>query len=134
MNNAFFDDGDVREGSEVDEQMSPSLFTQLGFKVSCKITSRDGKHSGCCTQFQCHVHVDQSENEMMLNVQDFAHMPEHEEGEMCVVIMMSHGSKDALKSRDGLDVSVSSLLDMFTATNCPSLARKPKLFIIQSCR
>ena len=67
-------------------------------------------------------------------VESFANMPEHEESEMCVVILMSHGNKDVIISRNGQDVPVSSLLDKFTTTNCPSLVGKPKLFIIQACR
>ena len=67
-------------------------------------------------------------------VESFANMPEHEMGEMCVVILMSHGNKDVILSRDGREVPISSLLDKFTTTNCPSLAGKPKLFIIQTCR
>ena len=71
---------------------------------------------------------------MLTNVENFANMPEHQESEMCVVIFMSHGNKDFIKSRDGRQVSVSSLLDKFTKTNCPFLIGKPKLFIIQACR
>ena len=64
----------------------------------------------------------------------FANMPDHNESEMCVVIFMSHGNKDYIKSRDGLSVPISLLLEHFTTSNCPRLAGKPKLFIIQACR
>ena len=85
-------------------------------------------------QFQCHVYTDQSKDQMIGNVESFANMPEHKESEMCVVIFMSHGNKDFITSRDGIKVSLSSLLDKFTKTNCPSLIGKPKVFIIQACR
>ena len=86
------------------------------------------------TQFQCHVYHDQGKYMMKRTVDYFATMPEHQESEMCVVIFMSHGNKDVIQSRDGLTVPISSLLNKFTKTNCPSLDRKPKLFITQSCR
>ena len=85
-------------------------------------------------QFQCHLYLDQSKDQMIENVESFANMPEHDESEMCVVIFMSHGNKDFITSRDGINVSLSSLLDKFTKTNCPSLVGKPKLFLIQACR
>ena len=87
-----------------------------------------------CVKFQCHVNVDLTKDQMIANVKSFANMPEHQDSEMCVVIFMSHGNKDVIKSRDGQTVPVSSLLDMFTKTNCPALVGKPKLFVIQACR
>ena len=80
------------------------------------------------------MYLDRCEDGMIEAVESFANMPEQEESEMCVVILMSHGNKDVILSRDGREVPISLLLDKFTTTNCPSLAGKPKLFIIQTCR
>ena len=39
-----------------------------------------------------------------------------------------------LKGRDGKEVKLDDLINQFSSDNCPALAGKPKLFLIQACR
>lgn len=52
----------------------------------------------------------------------------------CLLIsILTHGDKDHLCAHDG-KYEISSIYDYFSASKCPTLAGKPKLFIIQACR
>ena len=37
-------------------------------------------------------------------------------------------------TKDNETVKIEDILDKFTADKCPSLANKPKVFIVQACR
>ena len=71
---------------------------------------------------------------MEKNIKKFAGMPEHNESEMCIVVVLSHGREGAVISRDGGGVSVASIIDKFNSQSCQALIGKPKLFIFQACR
>lgn len=52
----------------------------------------------------------------------------------CLLIsILTHGDNDHLCAYDG-KYEISSIYDYFSASKCPTLAGKPKLFIIQACR
>jgi caspase-like apoptosis-related cysteine protease len=44
--------------------------------------------------------------------------------------IMSHGDKGIIHSKDGC-YEIATLMDLFTAEKCPTLAGKPKLFFLQ---
>ena len=67
-------------------------------------------------------------------MKDVSKISGHKDAQMCVVIMSSHGNKDVILSSDLQSVTISSLLENFSRDNCPGLAGKPKLFIINACR
>lgn len=78
---------------------------------------------------------------MRQEVQAFAANPEHYEGDSCVVVILSHGTKHGLqgvdstgRDDDGTTVPVEDLVAFFNRDNCPALRLKPKLFLIQACR
>ncbi|XP_007531716.2 caspase-14-like [Erinaceus europaeus] len=52
----------------------------------------------------------------------------------CLIILMSHGEKGFIKSKDGDKISLEDIFEMFNNKNCPALQEKPKIFIIQACR
>lgn len=47
---------------------------------------------------------------------------------------MSHGEEGYLTTKEGEKVLLDDIFALFNNVNCPSLAGKPKLFFIQSCR
>ena len=48
---------------------------------------------------------------MMSTLNNFTKMPEHNEGEMCVIALLSHGQADGLiNAADGRSVNKSTLL------------------------
>ena len=52
-----------------------------------------------------------------------------------VVVVMSHGDKDIVRSADGERVNIENdIVTPFDGAHCPALAGKPKLLFIQACR
>ena len=51
-----------------------------------------------------------------------------------VVAILSHGINGQIYGTDGVLLSVEELMAHFRGTRCPSLAGKPKIFILQACR
>jgi caspase 7 len=50
-----------------------------------------------------------------------------------VVVVMTHGEENLLHGRDK-PYETHKVWELFTANKCPSLARKPKVFIFQVCK
>ncbi|NWU21859.1 CASP8 protein, partial [Dyaphorophyia castanea] len=59
---------------------------------------------------------------------------DHRNMDCFVCFILSHGEKDKVKGVDDVCVNIEDLVSCFTGTNCPSLAGKPKVFIIQACQ
>ncbi|NXE58930.1 CASP8 protein, partial [Calcarius ornatus] len=59
---------------------------------------------------------------------------DHRNMDCFVCFIFSHGEKDKIKGVDDECVNIDALVTRFTGTNCPSLAGKPKVFIIQACQ
>ena len=52
-----------------------------------------------------------------------------------VVCILSHGREDGeIAGIDGSHVTDVQVEEMFTASNCPDLANKPKIFFFVACR
>ena len=55
-----------------------------------------------------------------------------------VVAIMAHGRAEGgvtyVQAADHQDVSMASLYGMLSSNNCPGLANKPKIWIVQACR
>ncbi|NWU41547.1 CASP8 protein, partial [Hylia prasina] len=58
----------------------------------------------------------------------------HRNMDCFVCFIFSHGEKGKIKGVDDQCVNIEDLVSCFTGTNCPSLAGKPKVFIIQACQ
>ncbi|KAF4799633.1 caspase-8-like protein [Turdus rufiventris] len=59
---------------------------------------------------------------------------DHRNMDCFVCFIFSHGEKDKIKGVDDECVNIEELVSCFTGTRCPSLAGKPKVFIIQACQ
>ncbi|NXI07391.1 CASP8 protein, partial [Irena cyanogastra] len=59
---------------------------------------------------------------------------DHRNMDCFVCFIFSHGEKDKIKGVDDECVNIEDIVSCFTGTNCPSLAGKPKVFIIQACQ
>lgn len=60
---------------------------------------------------------------------------DHSKFDAFVMIVMSHGvDRDCILGVDGRDTPVKNLMVEFQELKCPSLKKKPKVFIIQTCR
>ena len=104
-----------REGSMIDSNNLDMLFEQLGFKVTVRRNL---------------IYPD-----MMKTLSSFAESPDHGPGQMCVIIILSHGGEGGLiNSSDGKSVPTEYVLRRFNNEGCPALKGKPKFFIFQACR
>ncbi|CAG0891889.1 unnamed protein product [Darwinula stevensoni] len=137
INNKTFSGAKERRGSDVDTVKIGDLFDQLHFRV---IPEKD-------------LNLDV----MKRKLEDFANMPDHQESDCCVVVIMSHGYQAPDSNLDGAwrpllgqpgsssvpcpyvvfssddkELEVEWIIQTFTAIK--ALKGKPKLFIIQSCR
>ena len=115
INNVNFLGEDERRGGEIDEKKIAVLFSEeLHFKVKVK------RNLGGL--------------EILRIAQKIA-AKDHSQYSAFVFVIMSHGDKkDAIQGVDGRKAGVEDLMGEFTATNCPTLQNKPKLFFIQACR
>ncbi|XP_030065526.1 caspase-8 [Microcaecilia unicolor] len=59
---------------------------------------------------------------------------DHEHKDCFVCCILSHGKKQTVCGTDGEEVTIKDLASSFTASECGSLAYKPKLFFIQACQ
>ena len=104
----------TRKGSQKDADDLENLFScKLGFKVL--------------------RYNDMPETEMMQNMEA---LREKNHDMFCafVVIILSHGDRGIIYSSDSKKIPIKNISNMFTASNCPSLRGKPKIFIIQACQ
>ena len=53
---------------------------------------------------------------------------------LCIVIVMSHGPKDGIYSKDGQLVEPFWIQEQFNNDKSPNLRGIPKFFIFQACR
>ena len=72
---------------------------------------------------------------MMRTVNAFSKNDDHQYGEMCVVIILSHGNDGGLiNAADGKSVSTEYVLRKFNNDACPALKGKPKFFFKASIK
>lgn len=58
---------------------------------------------------------------------------DHSQNDCVLFVILSHGHLGSFSTYDSIYV-LDDLFDAFTADKCPTLAGKPKIFIIQTCR
>ena len=72
---------------------------------------------------------------MMRTINSFSKLEDHIYGQMCIVIILSHGNDGGLiNAADGKVVSTEYVLRRFNNDACPALKGKPKFFVLQACR
>ena len=103
---------ETRVGGEKDSQELAQTLKYLGFDVR--------------------VYIDSNVKTILSTVQNAA-AEDHTDADCLVVAAMSHGESGVLYAADNV-YPVDMLWSPFLGNRCPSLAGKPKLFFIQSCR
>ncbi|NWS26772.1 CASP8 protein, partial [Polioptila caerulea] len=84
-------------------------------------------------QFETVEYMDLEGQEIYETVKEYS-KKDHRDMDCFVCFIFSHGEKDKIKGVDDECVNIEDLVSCFTGTNCPSLAGKPKVFIIQACQ
>ena len=114
INNCNFLGEDERQGAKLDEQAIARLFNDLHFIVE--------------------IRENLGGLEILKVAQEMA-ARDHSKYAAFVFCIMSHGDKkDVIYGVDNRKAGMEDLMSEFTATNCPTLENKPKLFFIQACR
>ena len=113
FNNVDFKKHNRRDGTEVDETIISTTFRYLGYKVI--------------------VHRNFTSIDMLIRLEEIK-MLDHSTYDSFVCCFLSHGSEDKVYGSDSEYNTLESLANRLTADNCPTLAGKPKLFFIQTCR
>ncbi|KAL8560625.1 hypothetical protein ACOMHN_065796 [Nucella lapillus] len=123
INNEHFSSMLPRTGSQRDMENLHVLFKSLGFHV-------------------CHE-KDKTADEIRALVRSFAEYAPLQEADALVVVILSHGGRNGIIfGKDGAHgkgpaqdyITDEEIRDRFSARNCPLMAHKPKLIIIQACR
>ncbi|XP_076451878.1 cell death protein 3-like isoform X2 [Babylonia areolata] len=122
INNEHFQHMDRRYGTKHDKQLLSNMLNTLGFDVTEK--------------------EDRTAQEMLEDLQSLSEDPRLAEVDSCIVAILSHGSEGGViygtDGRDGTDtltyITVMRMRCIFSSSSCPNLSKKPKLFILQSCR
>jgi len=104
----------TRTGSLVDANNLDILFGQLGFRVTLR---RNLPYY-----------------DMITEIQKFAAKPDHKQGDMAIVAILSHGRHGLISASDGRELETEWVLRQFNNEGCPALTGKPKFFIFQACR
>jgi caspase 7 len=116
------------------------IFSNNEFDPDLSLTKRTGTESDVKALEMAYQHLgfknktfwNTTKAEMEQFLQDYSEM-DHSDNDCIALTILTHGSKDELYARDGA-FSTDILRLPFAADKCPSLAGKPKLFNIQSCR
>ncbi|NWI00811.1 CASP8 protein, partial [Tichodroma muraria] len=84
-------------------------------------------------QFETVEYMDLEGKKIYETVKEYS-KKDHRNMDCFVCFIFSHGEKDKIKGVDDECINIEDLVSCFTGTNCPSLAGKPKVFIIQACQ
>ena len=115
VNVAHFQQHDDRPGSDVDAVKLHSLFENV---LNFVVTRVD----------------DPTLQKLHQTLIEFFQM-DHSAYDVFFIIILSHGDPgDVIYTSDSQSIKISEISDHFTASNCPTLANKPKVFIVQACR
>ncbi|XP_064551444.1 caspase-like [Drosophila montana] len=114
FNNEHFEDPHLklRKGTHKDSENLGRALKQLGFQVK--------EYTDLCS-------------EPIMKIIKEASGRDHSDCDCILIAILSHGKLNYIHAKDKA-YPVESILSPFTAERCPSLAGKPKLFIIQACQ
>lgn len=110
-------ENDIQErrfGSHVDVENLVQLLQGLSFDVTVHKNLHQGLFYKVITEF-CQNKI-------------------HEESDMTVVVILSHGKDGLVYAADGQSIDMEYIYEFFNNRNCPYLQGKPKFFIVQACR
>uniref|UniRef100_A0A1Q3FHU7 Putative caspase n=1 Tax=Culex tarsalis TaxID=7177 RepID=A0A1Q3FHU7_CULTA len=108
---------------------STKLSLRKGAKADSKALVKSLKRLG----FDVDIHTDKGKEEIN-KITDKVSRQDHSNSDCLLVAILTHGGEgDDLCAHDG-PYQFSSVWTQFTEERCPSLAGKPKIFVVQACR
>lgn len=112
VNNERFLNSPQRKGTYVDFTRICNRLHRLGFEVQ-------GHNDVTCNQIMA----------AFVNVANC----DHSDADCFACVFLSHGGKNEINGIDG-ELKLAALFELFKSSRCKTLAGKPKLFFVQSCR
>ncbi|XP_067686113.1 caspase-3-like [Haliotis asinina] len=103
----------TRHGTNIDADKLERLFKYFKYKVE--------RHNDCSAKQITEILKEISQRD-------------HWRYDCFICCVLSHGTTGRVFGVDGMDVTISSLLELFFDSKCLSLAGKPKLFFFQACQ
>ncbi|XP_019378750.1 PREDICTED: caspase-10 isoform X1 [Gavialis gangeticus] len=103
-----------RKGSGKDAEELKRVFTWLGLDVK--------------------MYKDQTSEQMKALMEEWKLSNDHKSRDCFICCILSHGESGIIYGTDELKVPIRTITSYFTASQCPQLAEKPKLFFIQACQ
>lgn len=104
------------------------------------LSSRTGTNVDCenlrTTLTNLHFEVTIYEDKIWADIRseiDKISSSDHSENDCILIAVLSHGDGDRVWARDS-SYELESIYSFFAADICPSLAGKPKLFVVQACQ
>ncbi|XP_078259683.1 caspase-8-like isoform X2 [Rhinoraja longicauda] len=113
INNCTFEKMPLRRGTEKDADRLKQIFTWLGFKVEIK--------------------NDLPAAEMKKKMDEYRRK-DHKPYDCFICCILTHGRKGFMCGTDDREVAIRDITSYFSASQCPSLQKKPKVFFIQACQ
>jgi hypothetical protein len=120
INNKNFDNNDeaTRYGTEIDEENLAKVFQYLGYRI--------------------HIFNDCTADEIE-KIMEEMRKQDHSNHDSFVCCILSHGGKTSDRREyvigsDGQNIFIDDISTNVDARNCQTLAKKPKIFILQACR
>lgn len=81
-------------------------------------------------RYRVKQHTDQTAEEL---IQILKREQEEDHYDAFILVILSYGGVGTVVCRDGKEVPLRDILNVFSNENCPKLKDKPKLFFIQAC-
>jgi len=123
INNVNFDNEcfEERLGSDADAKRLDEVFHELGFEVYLKRNKNAREMRELCDKMVQKINLKyKSSNSRPMDA--------------FVLIILSHGTENAVYSTDNIAVDIFDLIEKFNNQNCIGLKGSPKMFFIQACR
>ncbi|CAH1776205.1 unnamed protein product [Owenia fusiformis] len=105
-----------RPGGRHDVNTSRNLFKNLGFDVRVRENLTSNEMTGVMKSLASEYNSKSTSYSLL------------------TIVILTQGTNGKLLDKDGKSVSLPSLLECFSTTNCPALNGRPKLCIIQRCQ
>ncbi|XP_051877016.1 caspase-8-like isoform X3 [Pristis pectinata] len=113
INNSTFQNMPPRRGTDRDAERLTQVFTWLGFIVK--------------------IEENLSAAEMKKKMGEYR-QEDHRAFDCFVCCILTHGERGVMCGTDDKQVSIRDITSCFSASQCPSLQQKPKVFFIQACQ
>lgn len=84
-------------------------------------------------KFKVMYHINKTAADIIQIASDIAQL-DHTTYDCVVFCIMTHGGYGVLYGTDCVPLEIQKIVNFFRSSHCPTLAGKPKIFVIQACQ